>query len=223
MKKILLIEDREKRQKLFINRTDINLAEYQDILDNITGEKYEKLYNDIKENQFDFSEYALIMIHKGAFNGDNQEIHFQIKNFCKEKGIPLVLFSGGATNYYNKEEIELIEIKSEDFYSKNLQLFLDNFRKNGAIELLMLSYGNNWKLNIILNSLEKINQFIAQTQEEDVLYDEFINATDIHLLEKIDFNYYQATIEDGWVYLDDIKKIATSIKKYVKEYVTYEK
>ena len=223
MKKILLIEDRQQRQNLFINRTEIQLNSYDDILDNFIGEKYDNLYKDIKNNQFCFNDYALIMVHKSAFNVDNQDIHFQIRDYCKNNNTPLVLFSGGATNYYNKEELELMEVNSEDFYSNNLQLFLDNFRETKEIELLMLSYGSNWKLNLILNSLEKINYFIANNQEEDILYDEFINKTDFHLLEKIDFTYYQPTVEDGWVYLDDIKKIAETIRKYIEEYVTYEK
>ena len=223
MKKILLIEDREERQNLFINRTEIQLNSYDDILDNFIGEKYDNLYKNIKNNQFRFNAYALIMVHKSAFNVDNQDIHFQIRDYCENNNTPLVLFSGGATNYYNKEELELMEVNSEDFYSNNLQLFLDNFRETKEIELLMLSYGSNWKLNLILNSLEKINYFIANNQEEDILYDDFINKTDFHLLKKIDFTYYQPTVEDGWVYLDDIKKIAETIKKYIEEYVTYEK
>ncbi|SFV57826.1 hypothetical protein MNB_SV-9-708 [hydrothermal vent metagenome] len=222
MKKILLIEDRQQRQNLFIKRTEIELDSYDDILDNFIGEKYDKLYEDIKNNQFSFSDYALIMVHKGAFNLDNQYIHFQIRDYCKENNTPLVLFSGGATNYYNKEELELMEINSKDFYSNNLQFFLDNFRETKEIELLMLSYGNDWKLNIVLNSLEKVNYFIDNNQEEDILYDEFINKTNFHLLEKIDFDYFQPTVENGWVYLDDIKKIVETIRKYIEEYLTYE-
>ncbi len=38
MKKILLLEDRQARQQLFMNHTNIDLNEYCDILDNRTGQ-----------------------------------------------------------------------------------------------------------------------------------------------------------------------------------------
>ena len=43
MKKILLIEDRVKRQQLFIDNTGIDLSRYSDILDNETDKNYYEL------------------------------------------------------------------------------------------------------------------------------------------------------------------------------------
>ena len=42
MKKILLIEDRAKRQQLFMDETGIDLSKYSDILDNKTDVDYYK-------------------------------------------------------------------------------------------------------------------------------------------------------------------------------------
>ena len=225
MKKILLIEDRLTRQNDYLRANNISLDEYTDILENAIADKYEDLYEAFKNCKFNLNDYLLIMVHKGAFNGENSEISHQLTEYCKEHNIPLVRFSGGANNYYQKEDsLELMELNSKDFYSQNIQLFLEYFRENKEIELLILSYGKNWKLNVILNSLEKINKFIIENENnEDIVYESFINATDFNLVEKIDFKYYHAEVEDGWVYLEELKKMTQSIEDYIREIITYEK
>ena len=225
MKKILLIEDRLTRQNDLLRTSNISLKEYSDILDNATANKYEGLYEEFKNSKFKLNNYLLVMVHKGAFNGENSEISHQLTEYCKENKISLVRFSGGASNYYHKEDnLELMELNSKDFYSQNIRLFLDNFRENKEIELLILSYGKKWKINVILNSLEKINRFIVENENnEDIVYESFINATNFNLVEKIDFKYYQAEVEDGWVYLEELKKMAQSIGDYVREIITYGK
>ncbi len=168
----------------------------------------------------------MVIVHKSAFNGDTQEILYGIENECKIKAIPLVLFSGGITaNYYEEEKsFKKLELNSKDFYSQNLKMFLENYRESGNIELLMLSYGQRWKFDIILNCMEKINIFIeTHKDEEDILYDEFVNYTEFHLLESLKVQYHKPTIENGWLYLAEVEKIALSVELYIKESLTYEK
>lgn len=226
MKKILLIEDRQTRQQLFMNHTNIDLNEYRDILDNRTGQAYNEVYDSFQNGDFDFDDYAMVIVHKSAFNGDTQEVLYGIENECKNRAIPLVLFSGGITaNYYEEEKsFKKLELNSKDLYSQNLKMFLENYRKSGNIGLLMLSYGQRWKLDIVLNCMEKINIFIeTHKDEEDILYDEFVNHTEFHLLESLKVQYYKPTIENGWLYLSEVEKIALSIALYIKESLTYEK
>ncbi len=225
MKKILLIEDRSERQLLFMNKTNINFESYFEILENATGKQYEELFVKLKRGDLYFNDYAIVMTHKSAFADDNKDILHKIKELCQEQKIPLVLFSGGvSTNYYDKtEDLEIMELNSKDFYSENLKLFLEKFRQHGQIELLILSYGNNWELNILLNTIEKIHNFIALNEDEDILYDEFVNSTDFHLLENLEFDYHHPSIEDGWIYLSEIKETASSIEDYIKKSILYEK
>ncbi|MCK4442136.1 MAG: hypothetical protein KAU90_09005, partial [Sulfurovaceae bacterium] len=206
--------------------TNIELDNYNDILENMTGQKYDKIYESFKNKKFYFDDYIMIIVHKSAFNGDTREIIYNIENECKNRAIPLVLFSGGITaNYYEEEKnFKKLELNSKDFYSQNLQLFLDNYRKNGKIELLMLSYGKMWKLDIVLNCIEKINIFIeTHKDEEDIVYQEFVNHTDFHLLESLEIKYPKPNIENGWIYLSELEKIRLSIELYIKESITYEK
>ena len=226
MKKILLLEDRQERQQLFMNHTHIDLNEYSDILDNKTGQAYNEAYESFQKRDFDFNDYAMVIVHKSAFNGDTQEILYGIENKCKNRATPLVLFSGGITaNYYEEEKnFKKLELNSKDFYSQNLKIFLENYRKSSKIDILMLSYGEKWKLDVVLNCMEKINIFIEiHNNEEDILYDEFVNHTEFHLFETLKINYFKPTIENGWVYLSELKKIALSIELYIKESLTYEK
>jgi len=212
MKKILLIEDRADRQELFLKNTQIDLTEYGDILDN-TVEK--------QNNSFDFEEYSTIIIHKSAF--DSQKM-YDIEKVCKENKIVLILFSGGnILNYYNVENgFKKLELNSKDFYSNNLKLFLDNYKRKEEIEPLILSYGEKWKLNILLKLLENINIFIANSKSEDIIYDEFVDKTSFNLIEKFKIDYPKPKIEDGWVYLKEIEDIALSLEKYVNEEILYE-
>ena len=226
MKKILLIEDRQARQQLFMNHTNIDLNEYRDILDNKTAQAYDEVYEAFQNGDFDFDNYAMVIVHKNAFNGDTQEVLYGIENKCKTRAIPLVLFSGGITaNYYEEEKkFKKLELNSKDFYSQNLKMFLENYRESGNIELLMLSYGQRWKLDIVLNCMEKINIFIeTHKNEKDILYGDFVNNTKFHLFESLKIEYYKPIIDDGWLYLSEIEKIALSVELYIKESLTYEK
>lgn len=225
MKKILLIEDRQERQKKFLNYTNIDLKAYSDMIENIIGGAYDNLYESLKNGKINFDNYSMVIAHKSAFNGDTQEILYGIEKECKKRAIPLVLFSGGITaNYYEEEKnFKKLELNSKDFYSQNLQLFLNNYRENGKIELLMLSYGKRWKLDIVLNCMEKINLFIeTHKNEEDILYDEFVIHTNFHILESLKIKYEEPSIENGWLYLSELKKMVLSIKLYLEKSISYE-
>jgi hypothetical protein len=54
---------------------------------------------------------------------------------------------------------EVLELNSKTFYSQNLTLFLDAIKEKND-NLLMLSYGKQWQLNIILNVIESLNLYI---------------------------------------------------------------
>jgi hypothetical protein len=60
MKKIALIEDRYPRQQNFLEHTDINLEEYAEFLENFTEEKANTLLEQIREDDFDLSDFEII-------------------------------------------------------------------------------------------------------------------------------------------------------------------
>jgi hypothetical protein len=147
MKKILLIEDRAKRQERFMDDTGIDLSKYSDILDNETDKNYYEL---ILNEGINLSQYDIIISHKSI--GGNSKVIDKLKEHCKKTNTPLILFSGGiSANYYNDDDnfIEM-EINSKTFYSQNLEIFLKAVKSENE-NILMLAYGKRWELNILLN------------------------------------------------------------------------
>ena len=215
MRKILLIEDRSHRQKDFLRLWNINLNDYTDILDNKIDNKYEEFIKDIQNDSFDLSIYDVIIAHQYIFINDFKLILGKLKNYCKDNHKKLVLFSGGNETSYINDEYEELGLSSEDFYSQNLKLFLENFKQN-KINIRILSFGNKWKLNIILNVLEKISLFIETNNDEDIDYDEFVNNTKANLLNNLEIKFYQMKIDETWI---DSKSEILKLKEDLIEHI----
>ncbi len=195
MKKILLIEDRTRRQQLFTIQTGIKLENFSDILDNCIEDKYNEFLNEMLQGIYDLNTYDIIISHKSAFGDNNGSVLKKLEEHCKEYDKSLVLFSGGIVgNYYNSEEYEVLELNSKTFYSKNLALFLEAVKKQNE-NLLMLCYGTQWKANIMLNILENLNLYIDT--EDDKLF-KYIK---MNKLEQLDISCGIININD------DMKKV----------------
>ena len=212
MKKILLVEDIPQRQANFLEKQGIDLLLFSDRLINCAEEKYHSIIDDIKNNNIDWTQYSTILIHRSGFE-TQREI---LKNICQENKIKLVFFSGGiSSTFYTDKPYEFLQLNSKDLYTKNLELFLESNKNN----LLELAYGDKWKINILLNNLEKINKFIEDNKlngnQEKVLYSDFSTEIEIDLLkrfiENLPLKEGMTTIEI--TVIEDIsKKIVRKIK-----------
>ena len=216
MRKIVLIEDVVSRQKDFMKETDFDLLEYEDILENAIGDRYREIEESLQSDDFDLSEYAMIMAHESAFGTDVKFSLEKLKQYCEESKTPLVLFSGGASNYYNNAKFEYLELNTKDFYSQNLKVFFDAYREE-KYNILMLAYGEKWIFNSLLNVLEKTNVFLDRNSDEDIVYKEYENFTKIDTLNSFNHNFYDIPMEDGWVYWKDIVTLKNSIVEYIQE------
>jgi hypothetical protein len=223
MKKILLIDDRSHRQFVACNKASIDISGY-DVVENCIYEKYEEVFQKLKDRELQVDEYKAIIAHKSAFGDDNLDILYHLQELCQKESIPLVLFSGGiSVNYYEKsEDFEKLELNSKVLYSNNLRLFLEHYTNSGEIELMILGYGKSWKINILLNILEKITLFLAKESQNDIPYDEFANETDFHLLEKVT-DKVKPHIENGWISLESIKDLKKEIAVIVQERILHER
>ncbi|WP_121628763.1 hypothetical protein [Poseidonibacter antarcticus] len=216
MKKVLLIEDRPKRQKDFLESANIDLETYSDVLDNKIDSDFTNFMLKIKKDDFDLNIYEVVIAHQSIFINEDRVILGKLQSYCKKNKKSLVLFSGGNETSYSREDYELLHLSSEDFYSKNLILFLEDLRQD-SINIRILSFGKQWKLNIILNILENVNIFIDNNADEDIDYDDFANKTKINLILGLDKKFYEMKIENNWVYLTEILKLRDSIINVVKE------
>ena len=220
MKKIALIEDRYPRQQNFLEHTDINLEEYAEFLENFTEEKANTLLEQIREDDFDLSDFEIIICHKSVQN--NTVVLSNLRNYCKDNHKTLVLFSGGiSVNYYDNSEFELLELNSKTFYSHNLMLFLEAL-KSDREDIMMLCYGEHWKQNIVANILEKTNILLNKTVKP-VVYIRFANFVDLVKLKKIDYQFHQITIENNYITIEEIKKFQESLENYFHQFKTSSK
>jgi len=158
MNKVLLIEDRVVRQSNALGEKIKELENFNNLMNIAGGVKFEEIKNEFLKGNFSpLDEYSVIMIHRLAF--DNKVLE-GIKEYLKKKEgkRKLVLFSGGisTTNISIIENLDLLTINVNDFYSDNLFYFL----KNGSFNLMELAFGENWKFSLSINLLEKIELYI---------------------------------------------------------------
>lgn len=205
MKKILLIEDRYKRQANFLDQNYIDLSNYPNILDNTINEAAANILEDITNNSFDFSIYDIVICHKSVQN--NTIVLSNLKEYCKTNQKTLILFSGGiSVNYYDNSEFEYLELNSKTFYSQNLVLFLEAV-KDETEDIMMLCYGEHWKQNIVASILEKTNLFIFDIKsgfENPVNFQIEIN------LSKTKHEFYELKEKN----LEEIIKFKQSLEEY---------
>jgi hypothetical protein len=150
--KVALIEDRIDRLN---NYADERIRKI-DFLEIITGDNFTKLHDKISKNEMtDLLGYGCLMIHRSAFDVDQRS---SIISFCEKETIPLIFFSGSISpNRYRLVKIPILYINSKDFYSENQLLFLAEIKTNNVVNLLILQFGNRWKLNRLLNVRNDIN------------------------------------------------------------------
>jgi len=208
--KILLIEDRAERQERFTQDTGIDLKNYAEIIDNRTS---------LDKSQLD--KYSTIITHRSAFGDQDENILDLLKQHCAETNTKLVFFSGGiSSTYYSKTKYEFLLLNSKSFYSQNLKLFLDDAKASGdEVNILLLGYGKNWKINLLLNTLAKVNLFIANNQSKPkVKFNNFKTITKVDNIKPyIDFEY--PPVEKGGVDLTDLHDFADSITRKIEQEV----
>lgn len=218
MKKVLLIDDRSERQRRFSAETDINLALYNDILENVTGEDYYKYVKVFLDNEFTI-DHDVIIVHRSAFGETEKNILDILKEYCKKENKKLIFFSGGiSSTFYINRDFEFLLVNSKVLYSDNLKLFLDDVLRND-INILKIAFGKHWKLNILLNTLEKINLYIGLNSfEEMVYYEEFKDETDILVINDF-IQYQEPELRNGGVEMKKLKQLSETITTQIKQQV----
>ena len=214
--RIILIDDNTPRQIGFTKETGIDIDDYKDIIDNYTADKYEKLLESFKNDDYSIlNKYDIIITHRSAFDNINSKVLDKLKAICKEQNKKLVFFYGGISDrFYLETPFEFLLLSSKVFYSKNLKLFLESESKN----ILILAYGKQWKLNKMIEILEKITLFMEKNKNKDkISINRLKNDIDFAILAKL--TEVEQTELEGVVkrdYLENfIKKLTTKIKQQV--------
>jgi hypothetical protein len=165
--KILLIEDRIVRKELFVQRSNIDLNQYL-FLKQASADEYKDIKSKLKNADTSiFNGIDLIITHKSAFTINEQDILASI-------GKPIIYFSGGISqSFYSEFPVPCLHINSSDFYGQNLIQFLNHINITGELELLILEFGANWRLNFLLNTRDKLNQLLYRNSKSDLFPEDF--------------------------------------------------
>lgn len=150
--KVALIEDRIDRLNKYADPRIKEIA----FLNIITEEKFNILAEEIAAkiySQLDI--YDCLMLHRSAFDNESRQM---LKTYCEKNNKPLVFFSGSiSSSMYQDSNFPILYINSKDFYSSNLILFLTDLQNSSKANLLILQFGERWRLNLLLTLRNKTN------------------------------------------------------------------
>jgi hypothetical protein len=164
-------------------------------IDLITGDSFLALGKNLTAKKTDsLKGFPCIMAHRSAFDREQIEV---LREYCKENRKPLVFFSGGITaSIYNDSAFPFLHINSRDFYSTNFELFLEDLRNTGVINLLVLQFGLHWRMTLLLRMRNDINyliqinaiKLIQDLKINKLIKDELVEKFELDWLNKADFN-----------------------------------
>jgi len=214
MKKILLLENKEYRQKILT--IDLRKCVF---LRNVLGDDDCNILLDNFLNEHStFDEYDIIIIHESIYYDEKREKLFDTLNkYCLEKS--LIKFSGNNTQFSLENEYSL-QLNTTSLY-ENLEIFLKTY-ENCDSSILMLALGENWYLNVLLNSLEKLNTFIENNTKEKVQKSIFSSKVGLTKIKKVNPESYSSifcNINSNVITTTQMEEVATSLKSLIQDKV----
>ena len=215
MNKIILIEDRPERMNIFLDSIkDKSFGRYS-FFYIVTGSEFDKVKNIISnpdQTEQYFREYSVIICHRSAFGED---VRINLQNHCREKKKPLVLFSGSISqSFFQVLQNPLLSLNSKTLYSNNLFLFLDECSK-GNIELMILQYGDNWQINLLLTIRDKMNRLILYKDRSSRTY--FNLESELRQAFASDFKRIGISLDDTDWSIPGIELMKMAITKRINE------
>lgn len=215
MKKIIFFENKIDRK----NKYNIDFEKYQN-LDTIFGnEECNKELDRLLQDNSVIDQYDTILIHATIYYENKRpELFRTLKKYCKNR-INLVIFSGGGD--IGALNNNVLEVTANSFY-ENIEIFLEK-HQNGSSNLLMLAYGEHWDLNLLLNTLERINILIEDNDDEytedyDDFEDDFnfLKIKKILNIEKYKTIFTNVDIDNDEININQIKTIRNNLINLIK-------
>lgn len=186
MRKILFLEDRPERQRIFlpIGENDVSVLRNMQNIVMPELEDCKITISNINSNKnFIIEGISLIVIHESSLTV--QGLRFLNKT-CKENNIGAILFSGGISQTaFNNEDYDMLYVNSSDLYTERFIPFLEKYKNDSSTHLLEL-INPNWRISYwfllrqLLNTKEieeKSNN--PDSDRIDVLEDKIENASKV--------------------------------------------
>lgn len=221
MENVLLVEDRLERMAYICKKKGLNLNEFKH-LKIFTNDEFERLKESLQDAKFDvLNNYKIVITHQSAWS---QVVLSQLRVYCKKENKPLIIFSGSVnTSHLHLSNPPILIQDVDKFYSNRLLLFLDEYFKNGNINMLLLQYGDKWRLSLLLEARNNLSVFLSKNkgiQSLDYYADEVgIPEVLFSMTKEFDLNldWYELGIrENAENVLKDLKNtLSTIIKREV--------
>jgi hypothetical protein len=167
--KILFLEDRPDRQKLFLPNGSKDVELIQEIkelkMPEVNECKY--IFEQLNEGKYVFeSSVKLVVAHRSSLNGNG--ISYLNEN-CKTNQMKVIYFSGGLNQTtYNNDGFEQINLNSSDFYSDLLIPFLNEFIQDTDKTVLEV-FNKNWKLSYMFLYQQLKANYEIETDDNGLL------------------------------------------------------
>lgn len=201
--------------KIFLDRDNEEAFDRFPFFNIKTGSEFDKVKSiiaDPSQVESYFQEYSAIICHRSAFGED---VRINLQNYCSEKKKLLVLFSGSISqSFFQELKYPLLSLNSKMLYSNNLFLFL-NECKNGRIEPLILQYGDNWQINLLLTIRDRINRLILYRDKSSRTYFDLEN--ELRLSVKNDCKRIEVSLDDSDFSVTGLELMKTTITKRINE------
>lgn len=211
MKKVLLLENIDNRQDMLT----FKLNQYPFLTNVLGNNNCNSLLDDFLENQSIFDEYDTVIIHESIYYETKREKLFAIlNNFCSEK--KLIKFSGNNTQFSLENEFSL-QLSLTSLY-ENLKIFLEMYEVDKS-NILMLALGKNWYLNVLLNSLEKLNIFIQNNNKpkQKSIFSSKAGLTKIKVVHPESYALIFSEINSNTITIEQMKKVADRLKELIQD------
>lgn len=192
MRKILFLEDRPERQKIFLPKGEEDVNILRDIQAVFLPELEECKTTILKINSQEYLfnyDLSLIILHESSLT--TQGLNY-LNKICREKRIELILFSGGISQTaFNNEEYNILYVNSSDLYTDTLISFLKKYINDDTTHLLEL-INPNWRISywFLLRQLLNTKEIEEKSRNPDldriyVLEDKIENASKILHLDSL--------------------------------------
>ena len=180
----------------------------------------------VVKNELEFFFNSLVnikalLIHK-SYKFPSSDVTIEdIISICKQKGIPIGLFSGGLSNAIIDENF--VMCNSGDFYS-NLHLFLNEFEKNNKVNLPLLVFGKRYLINELKQLQIVVSKKVIQKAIVDIIslkivvndIRTYLSAPELSDDKNKLINWIELKIEEGKTI--EAKTILNQLQKVINKY-----
>lgn len=229
MKKIILIDDNSKNQRVAYGASYVDEGIFSDILVHV-----EKL-NSQSDLSF-LNEASCVMMHDSLedyvndeFVSSSHKAKERIEDMIQEMKIPYVLFSDGhaPTAEWREETPTIVySIKKSEFY-RHFKDFIESYQTTGKLDMRIIAYGKDYLKELICKWCQTLIANVTNFEGDKILDLASMDKKSLRLVIEntqpkigISFDDLMCDIEDECVtvsqFRTNINNVISSVKKYGK-------